>query len=360
MNYQRRLRLMFLYTALLLAAVAAINWRVDPLGIWGNGRRPDETLSREVVPYAVALGRPTTLLVGNSRIAWSMYVGARGGLLNAGLPGATLDEMAALVDRAVENPGLRRLLIGADLTLFRPGHRGFAERYDALPRRLRLDPLLLVPETLLNERVLDRSRKALQRRWQTAPPDPTEASGLWSAAHVRSEIERLMARPTPRENPLRREANRRMAAGSYLRFAYARDQLDKLRALIENAERRGVEVLVLVPTQSAAELRALEQEGAWPTLQALRRELAGVHPYYDAAGYNFLAFERRLFIDPLHLWPVVGQVLLRSLLGTGCADCGEVGARIAALPARIDAGNVDAHLAAQERRRARRLEAGAY
>ena len=81
----RRLTLMLVCLAGVLAAVVTINWLVNPYGVWRTAMvdrayrltdaGADETGERLSTPYRIRAERPTTLLVGSSRV---LRTGSRG------------------------------------------------------------------------------------------------------------------------------------------------------------------------------------------------------------------------------------------------------------------------------------------
>ena len=105
----RRLCLMLLCLAGFLAAVAAVNWIVNPYGAWRStavdpAYRFSETTRNEAgervtTAYRIRAEQPTNLLVGSSRVVVGMYIerGARDGVFNASMSGASLAEIAAIL-----------------------------------------------------------------------------------------------------------------------------------------------------------------------------------------------------------------------------------------------------------------------
>src|SRR5713226_1250094 len=124
MVFSRRLRLMAMALIVFFSAVVGVNYLVNPYGAWrprvfGDIYRLVEN-ERLVVPYLLRTGRPETLLVGSSRVMIGMEIeqGIRGGVMNAALSGATLQEIAKVVELALRNPRLKRVIWGLDFFAF--------------------------------------------------------------------------------------------------------------------------------------------------------------------------------------------------------------------------------------------------
>src|SRR5262245_36822046 len=109
---------MLLSLAGVLATVAGVKWIVNPYGAWrsaviGSLARFIETTRNEAhervtTAYRIRAERPSTLLVGSSRVVVGMYIdrGARDGFFNASMSGASLEEIAAILRLATANPRL--------------------------------------------------------------------------------------------------------------------------------------------------------------------------------------------------------------------------------------------------------------
>ena len=133
----RRLRLMLACLAGFLTAVAAINWIVNPYGAWRpalidpshrvDGAARGEAGERVTTAYRIRADRPATVLVGSSRVVAGMYIerGARDGVLNAAMSGASLAEVRAILRLAAANPRLERVIWGVDFYAFDARFAGF-------------------------------------------------------------------------------------------------------------------------------------------------------------------------------------------------------------------------------------------
>src|SRR5271169_5988034 len=118
MHPTRRLRMMLSYLFGALAVVTTVNWVVSPYAVWPLNLI-DKIYFQQVpgterikAPYRVSIDQPTTLLVGSSRILYGIPIeqGCRDGVYNAGLSGASLDEIVGIVRLARRGGQLRRVV----------------------------------------------------------------------------------------------------------------------------------------------------------------------------------------------------------------------------------------------------------
>src|SRR5216684_6290733 len=153
MVFSRRLRLMAVALIAFFSAVVGVNYLANPYGAWrprifGDIYRLVDN-ERLVIPYLLRTARPEILLVGSSRVMIGMEIeqGIRGGVMNAALSGATLQEIAKVVDRALRNPQLKRVIWGLDFFAF-DENRSFSDPETCARLDGNLGPTIM--ETLLS------------------------------------------------------------------------------------------------------------------------------------------------------------------------------------------------------------------
>jgi hypothetical protein len=359
---RRRLRLMLLCFAGLLAGVAAINWIVNPYGAWRStlidpahrvtGGAQNEAGERVTTAYRIRAEQPTTLLVGSSRVVVGMYIehGARNGFLNASMSGASLAEIAAILRLARANPRLKRVIWGVDFYAFDRRFVGF--RHPETRMRLEGDErqvmALRIKETLLSVQALDDSRKVLLRSARGRKTGPFTAPVPWPEEVIRARLD------DPGRPGLDRadDASLKAQLGNWIDNYTGYRPSDALRSLFSSAvadvRAAGIEVVLFVPPLSRCELEAMDQTGSWDAFQRWKQQLLAAGPYWDFSGYGKLDRIESLFLDVAHFWPAVGHVMLREFLGQGCGQCGEVARMVREAGVWVDAATIDAHLARQE------------
>lgn len=115
------------FPSLLVAGVAGINYAVDPFLIhqWESPqvqrlRQPVERLNAWGKTYAIAVYRPDTIYLGNSRTELGLAVPAGGParVFNAALSGATLGDAIRMLGHARQAAPLRGVIWGLDAPSF--------------------------------------------------------------------------------------------------------------------------------------------------------------------------------------------------------------------------------------------------
>jgi hypothetical protein len=340
---RRRLTLMLAGFFASLAGVLLLGWVVNPLGIWRTRivdpryRSDDATSCNEVqrervtMPYRVRFEHPSVVLLGSSRVqcGMAMPMDGRDGYLNAGLRGASLPELTALLELATGNPALRRVVIGVDFFAFGAPIPAYQDR--DWPERLR-NPLAHawrdaageIRHGLLTTDSLFESLRTLTRRIRGAPRLPWLLHSPWTAAEIRDW---LMSPPVGLREMPAAELTQRIASIAELYRGYQpapSSAADGMRAAIATLRARGVDVRPLVFPMSGCELAIVRRLGLWDAFLTWRRALPGiVGPYWDFATAPTAVREEGVFVDTMHVRRAVGQALLRSALGLGCAGCGE-------------------------------------
>jgi hypothetical protein len=349
----RRLRFMRVGLLTFLAMVVAINWLTDPYGVWRIALIHRVYLStqpgeRVMTPYRVRNEQPTTMLVGNSRVLWGMPIeqGLRDGILNAGLPGAALDELATTVRLASRNPRLQRVVWGVDFVYFDESWLG---RDPLIRARLEGDVGLRITDTLLSTEALTASRKLLVRAVGGRRRLPPTQSALlpWPQATIAEALDGPpvgLAQVT--EAALKWQLDEWVPR--YATYRLSSKNVAVFRDAVARARTAGIDVIMFIGPMSAYELEVIRQSGRWDTFQEWKRQLLSTQPYWDFSGYNDLAFAEHLFTDAVHYEPGVGHLILRHLLGEDTTQCGETARLILDSGAWVDAATIDQHLAQQD------------
>jgi hypothetical protein len=358
----RRLILMLVCLAAMLATVVAVNWIVNPYGVWRTTvvdrayRLTDasvDNLGEHLsTPYRLRIEHPTTLLVGSSRVLWGMHVAQRGQdtFLNASLSGATLAELAGALRLATQNPRLRRVIWGVEFYAFDEKFTGF--RHPDLRVRLEADEqralVLRVKETLFNMKAFRDSRRVLARAARGHKPASMRGPVPWPEDMIREQLASVGDRGLARARDAKIKDQLKDWINSYEDYRLSQPQVALFQEIVANLRQAGLEVILFVPPMSDCELGTIVQLGAWDDFQHWKRELLGAGPYWDFSGYGKLDLSPELFTDVPHFKPAVGQVILRRLLDMDCAACGERAQAIWDAGVRVDAATVDAYLVRQE------------
>ncbi len=356
MHRLRALVLMFLFTLTALCAGMALNYAVNPYGVW----RPAliDPIYRQIahnraeMPHLLRAAEPATVLVGSSRLYQGMPIeqGYRDGVLNAGLGGASLREVAEIVDLALSNPHLKRILWDVD---FFQLDAGFDKDEPLLDARIAGSRELLIEDTLLNLSTVGDSLDMIKRAIR-GPRHlrPTKTAAVpWPASLVCQELNAENFGLTQQTPTQIKTQLTQSFPNLYVNYRFSIDLLQLLRRTVNRARVRGVEVIVLVPPMSQYELELIRQRGLWKTFEDFKRKLASVGPFLDFSGYNEMSHHDELFTDVLHMKPAVGYQVLRIALGMEPAACSP-GVRLVARSAmHLNSETIEAELARQDRMR---------
>lgn len=354
MSPTRRLRMMLSYVFGVLALVTGVNWLANPYAVWPH-RLVDRIYisqgpptERIKVPYRVRVEQPTTLLVGSSRMVYGMPIeqGCRDGVCNAGLSGASVDEIASVVALARHSALLKRVIWSVDFFAFNTSYRGLRDA----PTRARLDgdAGLLVRDTLLSTTAFGESVTLMvaAARGREYLPSTALLPIPWPEGVIRDTLRQLANGPSPAsdERTFTRGLDEWIAL--YADYMLAPAPLELLRDTVSQLQAAGVDVVLLLPPLHQYELEVIRQTGHWQVFQDWKRALAGIAPYWDYSGYNELAHADWLFTRACfcHFHPVVGHVILRQLFSEDCARCGDPARIILNAGAYVHASTVQEHL----------------
>lgn len=356
MAADRRLRLMFCYLAGFALAVAAVNRLANPFGAWNRlletAVSSRDGYNRLAVPYRVRVEQPATVLVGSSRVVYGMPAGdgvRDEDFLNAGLLGASLEELTTIVELATANPRLRRLVWVIEFYAFSEQFAGFRDQQTRA--RLAGEWPRLVTETLFSLDALDASRRELLKAYNPFGGGRARALPLpWPEAEIAAAADHPDISRLADKSPGRIRYELENWVDIYRRYRAAPRHLELFRAAVGRLRARGLDLVLLVPPLSEYELETIRQSGQWPTFLAWKRDLAAVTPYTDFSGYTELARADRYFIDVCHFVPALGHALLRYALGgpDNCRSCGEVARLLAATAAPVDEAAIESHLSHQD------------
>jgi hypothetical protein len=342
--------------AALVAASALLNYLLNPYGAWRvtliNPVFRKVEHDHLVTPYLLRTVEPETILLGSSRVLMGMRIeqGYRDGVMNAALSAMTMPQAAEVIDVALGNPRLKRIVWGVDFFVFN-------SRWDRNDRELR-DRMAGRFETKLEDTLLslnalddglDLLTRSLRGRRRLAP---TMTAGVpWPMGLVCKEFSATLNRGlkmTPHAE-LMNELSEDVP--DYADFELSSRFLALFRREVNKARARGVEVILFVPPMSQYELEEIRQNGEWATFQNFKRELASVGPFWDFSGYNRMARTDTFFMHVMHFKVAVGQEILRIVLRMPIDGCDEPARIVAQSAIQVDPKSIASVLAMQDRMR---------
>lgn len=356
MNAGRRLRLMAALTAAILAGGVALVWLLNPYG--ATSSRLVDPIFRRIkydradTPYLLRAARPETVLVGSSRVQLGMRIeqGERDGVLNAGIRGATLAQIAAIIEVALINPRLRRIVWGVDFFAFNA-------TWDA-------------PDPDFNARIADRPRARIEDTLLSLTALDDGFNMLKLALMGRARLRPAMAAPAPwpralicREYIIDRNDGLALAPPArvatqlgqiihlYDPYTFAPRMLARFRRIVATIRARKVELILFVPPMSEYELELIRQAGDWGRFERFKRALAASSPFIDFAAYNAMARRDDFYTQVIHFKPDAGFQILRLMLGMAAPACGADARAVNVSAIAVNAGNIDDVLARERRMR---------
>ena len=356
-NVERRIRLMFTLTVLVIAGGVGFNYCVNPYGAWRievvDPIYRNLTGDRAQMPYQLRTTAPQTLLIGSSRVQEGMRIeqGYRAGVLNASLGAAGISDLARIVTIALRNPKLKRIVWGVDFYAFN-AHRHHLN--PSFQERIAFAPTALVEDSLLSLNAMNDSFEVLKRNLQGPRKlKPTIAANVpWPpelicAQFIAQRSHGLaLARATNIEIGLAQ-----VHAWFYRNYEFSPTIAAHFRDVVNLARAHNIEVILFVPPMSEYELEVIRQAGLWPEFERFKRTVAAAGPMWDFGAYNRLAKADDLFLDVLHLKPAAGNEILRIMLGLEPAVCGVDSAVVDTSALQIDSNSIDRALALEARER---------
>ena len=312
--------------ALAAAALLLATWLVDPLGQLPGARLCAPGMKRlgdEPRDMLTLTRQPREVFLGTSRVARGFAHEDVEALLdgpaaNLGLSAASMAEVDRLARHALRNAPVWRLWIGLDFGQFgetttpgralEPRDEGLSPRAAALRRGL-LDP----------EAARATLRLALEPGRCARPEAGRGGFPFRGPARERGADAPAFAHLTER---VRREMRQRAASANAAAY---RADLARLAALLDDARRHGIQVVVFVNPSHPAYLQAVAEAGLEPRYQHWMESVARISRsrarFMDATGFapvpQACAATGRPpcpFIDPVHYRPEVGRRILEATL----------------------------------------------
>jgi hypothetical protein len=345
-------------TASLIAGGIALTWLLNPYGATRSTfidpifRKIKQ--ERLATPYLLRATRPETVLLGSSRVLMGMRIeqGERDGVLNAAIKGATLRQISRIVDVALLNPRLKRIIWGVDFFAFSTKWNFHDPNFDA---RIADRPVARLEDTLLSLDALGdgfdffkRSLRGRQRLAATMKAPVPWPMGLICDQYVSDRLDGLDV-----GTPAQIAIQLRQIMYLYQHYEFSQSQLQIFRDTVSRIRARNVDLMLFVPPMSEYELELIRQGGHWGDLEKFKRAIAAIAPYYDFAAYNQMAPRDEFYLQVIHFKAAPGHQIMRLLLGADTETCSDDARIVTQSAQRIDAASIDGVLAREVRMRDR-------
>ncbi len=349
---------MFALTAVLIVCGIALTWLLNPYGATRSTlidpifRKIKQ--ERLATPYLLRVAQPETVLLGSSRVLMGMRIeqGERDGVMNAAIKGATLAQISRIVDVALMNPRLKRIIWGVDFFAFSAKWNFQDPNFDA---RIADRPIARLEDTLLSLNALGdgfdlfkRSLRGRARLTTTMKAEVPWPMGLICDQYVTDRLDGLDV-----GTPAQIAIQLRQIMYLYQRYEFSQSQLRIFRDTVARIRARKVELLLFVPPMSEYELELIRQGGHWADLEKFKRAIATIAPYYDFAAYNEMAPRDEFYLQVIHFKAAPGHQIMRLLLGTDTSNRNDDARIVAASALWVDAASIDSVLASETQMRDR-------
>ena len=331
---RRYLVLLALAAGLPLLAAAVLNVAVDPFFVFHAD--PEGPLAAHKVQIHSRTGKtellrriPTdTLLLGTSRtevgIDPESAAFADAQVFNGALQGATFYEVRRMFEYGVARANVRRVLLFVDFLQFSPRQHGTND-FEKSRLNPHWRPTEYYLEHLLSWRATKASLYALRACVREKPAPYTLRGRRWGLGGDKDL-------PPTREmvgNIIAEYLSMPEFCGA---FAYSRDALALLRAVVRHAEANGIELIVAIPPVHAVQLEMLRIAGLWKPFEQWKRDLVKLLaeetdsrvPLWDFSGYQACNTEAippagvvdgmRWYVESSHFKAELGDRVLAHML----------------------------------------------
>lgn len=298
-----------------LAAIAGINWFVDPDDLFGNnwtGIYVDN--DRYAKRRLIKTFPHDALLMGSSKVATIDPADLTGyTYFNASMVGVVPEEMLAFLHNNTN--GVRRVLLGLDFYMFNERESPFVETPDQTPRGTS-DPI----SYLLSFTILQASLDSAIKRLSGEPPLVRENGQRDPTARIRADA----AFDTPQYE----KALKFLRETHYAKFRYSTRRLSVLKNIKALMAKRGIRLTVFINPLNERVLQLIRSGTIDQDFQRFRADVAAIFPdVHDFSDSRWSAPENFYFSDPWHYRENVGAAMLNEIdncpadRGPARADC---------------------------------------
>jgi hypothetical protein len=317
MAYLRRF-LLTLFAS--LGGVAALNALIDPYDLLGTpiitgvnqvkAPVPDQFFK----PLQVSVRQPHTVLIGTSRVMVGLDPGDVPGddTYNLGVPAARMPEQIALGRHAIAAAPVERIVIGLDYLSFDgPVDTPPSFRIAVLGR---FAVWRALPDILISERALLRSRDALRLSRRRATPTYT--------SNGRRRLPDLPTEPPAETARILRDVG--TYASAYRQTIAPEAVLGRFDEFLAELQARRIAAYVFITPAHAALLETLDARGKRAAYDAWLGRIAEICAARGAALWDFGGYNRittvpmadaaAFYFDGSHFRPAVGRLILDTLL----------------------------------------------
>ena len=383
-QFRKYLRWWLTTLVLLLVAFAAINYFVDPYGLFDSPRingfnrlKPSATTRDRVVkPYMVNTVAPATIIAGNSRPKMgvnpdnSCWLSSEQPVYNLGVPGASVYMVARYAQHAMAAGNVKQIFWGLDFIDFLNYRKRQTTDLDwppdakAFEVRLRVDAQGKANNGYLLQRIKDHmtllfSLDALKDSVVTILSQknmnaPTVRRNGFDPAKKYIDIMRLEGQGLmfKQKDLSLMEIFNRPENRLFDNDRQQSPQFEVVQQFLKIAKQNNVELVLFINPYHSDYLTIVQQAGLWPMFQSWKRQLVIIAdrfdvPLWDFSGYNDLSNIQppapgdthtilKWFWEPAHYREQYGNQMLGKMLGRRCDKEDDVIAGVKLTPENIE------------------------
>lgn len=386
-TFRRYLQLWLVVVLTFLSLMAALNYLVDPYGMFDTSRVNGLNASKPAAgahvrlakPYQVTGFTPRAIISGNSRPEMGLnpantcWPAGLHPVFNLALPGANVYMQARMLQHALAGSDAKLVLWGLDFLDFLNRHTGSGQSRQWSSEGTEFEDRLMVNADGSENQAY--SRKRLQDYLQT----------LFSLDTVKDSLKTLSGQSDRYSPSIRRDGFN--PALDYLEIIawegqgvlfqqknreiaklFARPELklfqgeshwspdfESIRRLLQFASKHGVTVVLFINPYHSDYLLTLELAGRWSQFESWKRQLVQLTDEFgvvlwDFSGINPLSTEPipvpgdkktilKWFWEPAHYRMEYGDFLLSSMLQRACGE-----GNVRPVGSVITTGNIDTHI----------------
>lgn len=309
--YREFLKRFFPVSLIGLILMASFHYVIDPFGVYfsqpikGLNDFKVELDNRFTVASKIISYKPKTISFGTSRIA----AGLDGDVLreysqnepyfNAGFSGAGFDEIYAYFLHALHiQPDLKTVILGIDLFSFGEARK---PQVDFCEERLMKNFLTLkdTKYSLLSSKALSRSLECIYRSVTKIPADNVIIK-MGDKTFLKALVN---------------------SKDYYHDFKIDPDKIQKFRSLVDICRENSIDLKVFTCPVRVVYWEVYWENGLWPQVEDLKRQLCAIHPLWDFTGYNPITTEtldmdgKPLYHECSHFSHHVGGLLMKRMYG---------------------------------------------
>lgn len=314
---RRRLRLLFVFTIGGFLAVVGFNYCVNPFGLWAPTVVAQQytKAGRDLVfpGHSVHIREEArVVLIGSSRTRTGFWVPSvcRDGVLNTGVPNASLADMELVAEKIGARDDVQRVIIEASFFMVLAG---FVEQdVPDLVERLEGDLARRVTETLASRGAVQASVRKLRRSLGMGFGDDGRTIP-WPVTDIAETVRAMDGAPAMSETVARESLIQ--AGEPFEKPQVLQDRLQRQLSIARNLRASGKDVVFFVPPVTEYRLEMVRQHGLWDAYCDWKAELVAVAPTWDFGRSGALSIFEAGYRDVHHFRDAIGWLMMRRMLG---------------------------------------------